>query len=462
MPSPNQRLLWGFFFAAVVLSLLVSIGIARESLVIGSEEGDAIYRYLQPFRLTTLATALAGAALAALLLVPQRVANRPIGFQLGLWLIVALALQWLLRALTPFTIEQMFVSDGANAFYGVTRHYYPDTVLREFQALRESWPLHAQSNMPGKIMLVYALKALSRRPNVLAWLVIAVSNVGAILMYWFTRDLFRDRIKDGRVALWSAVLYFLVPGKLYFFPLMNTVTPVVILLCAVLMQRWLMTRRAVFAALLGVALYGLVFFEPLPLVMGLLFAALVGQALYDKTLTWRACVTSGAIVIASFGLTYALVFAATGFNLVPALQTIAAHATAFNEATGRPYGTWVRQNLLDFVMAVGVCQAVLIWAALADGVVNDTALAGNALGTRLSPIVILCGSLLAVLLVTDLLGVNRGEVVRLWIFLACFWQIPAAYVCARLESATAIAVLVGVTLLQDALGTAMIGFILPG
>ena len=73
-----------------------------------------------------------------------------------------------------------------------------------------------------------------------------------------------------------------------------------------------------------------------------------------------------------------------------------------------------------------------------------------------------CGSLVAVLFVTDLLGVNRSEVVRLWIFLACFWQIPAAYVCARLNSATAIALLTGVTLLQDALGTAMIGFILPG
>jgi methylthioxylose transferase len=459
MPSINQRLLWGFFLAAVALSLAVSIGIVRESFVIGSEEGDAIYRYLQPFRLATLATALAVAAVAALLLVPSRAtAGWPTWLQLGLWLIVALVLQWALRALTPFTIEQMFVSDGANAFYGVTRHYYPDTVLREFQALRESWPLHAQSNMPGKIMLVYALKSLTRRPDVLAWLVIAVSNLGAVLMFWFTRDLFRDHFKDGRVALWSAVLYFFVPGKLYFFPLMNAVTPVIILLCACLLQRWLMTGRAVFAALLGIALYALAFFEPLPLVMGLLFAALVGQALYNRTLTWRTCVTHAAVAIISFGMTYVLVLATTGFNLLPALRTIAAHATAFNEATGRPYGTWVRQNLLDFMIGVGVCQAVLIWVALADGLMSP------ALQGRRAPIVLVCGSLVAVLLVTDLLGVNRGEVVRLWIFLACFWQIPAAYVCARLESgpAIALALLTGVTLLQDALGTAMIGFVLPG
>ena len=66
------------------------------------------------------------------------------------------------------------------------------------------------------------------------------------------------------------------------------------------------------------------------------------------------------------------------------------------------------------------------------------------------------------LIATDLIGVNRGEVIRLWIFLACFFQIPAAYVCARLESRVALGLVLGTTLLQAALGTSMIGFILPG
>jgi hypothetical protein len=65
------------------------------------------------------------------------------------------------------------------------------------------------------------------------------------------------------------------------------------------------------------------------------------------------------------------------------------------------------------------------------------------------------------LLATDLLGINRGEVTRLWIFLACFFQIPAAYACARLNSRVALALVLGTTLLQTALGTAMIGFIVP-
>jgi hypothetical protein len=66
-----------------------------------------------------------------------------------------------------------------------------------------------------------------------------------------------------------------------------------------------------------------------------------------------------------------------------------------------------------------------------------------------------------VLLATDLIGINRGEVVRLWIFLACFFQIPAAYVCARLGNRAAMVPVLATTVLQSALGTSMIGFVVP-
>ena len=65
------------------------------------------------------------------------------------------------------------------------------------------------------------------------------------------------------------------------------------------------------------------------------------------------------------------------------------------------------------------------------------------------------------MLATDLIDLNRGEVTRLWIFLACFFQVPAAYVRARLRSRVALMLVLGTTLLQNALGTAMIGFIVP-
>jgi hypothetical protein len=59
----------------------------------------------------------------------------------------------------------------------------------------------------------------------------------------------------------------------------------------------------------------------------------------------------------------------------------------------------------------------------------------------------------------SLSGINRGEVIRLWIFFACFFQIPAAYVCARLQSRAAFALVLVTTILHVALGAAMAGFI---
>jgi hypothetical protein len=141
-----------------------------------------------------------------------------------------------------------------------------------------------------------------------------------------------------------------------------------------------------------------------------------------------------------------------GFNAIGAFRELAAEAVAFNQLEHRRYVVWVWQNLIDFAVATGVCQMTIFVAAL-----------GTALRGRLTdPLGILGISLAAVLLVTDLAGVNRGEVVRLWIFLACLFQVPAAYLCSRLDGRLAIALVIATTLLQDAIGTQTIGFIVPG
>ena len=109
------------------------------------------------------------------------------------------------------------------------------------------------------------------------------------------------------------------------------------------------------------------------------------------------------------------------------------------------------------LFSAGVCQTVLFVAALGDGLARRR-------WTRADverPILVVCVSLLVILLALDLSGINRGEVIRLWIFLACLFQIPAAYVCARLNSRLAVALVVVGTLLQGALGTSMIGFVVP-
>jgi hypothetical protein len=267
------------------------------------------------------------------------------------------------------------------------------------------------------------------------------------------RDLFGDRT----VALYATVLYLFVPAKLLFLPLMNTVTPVPMLVCLCVLMRWLQTGAPWLAALLGVSLYGLAFFEPLPLVMGLVFAGLSLRAVVRGDLTQHAFVVHTAVMLIAFIATAELVQFAFGFNLVGTFRRIGEHAVAFNATEGRPYAVWVFANLWEFAFGIGMCQAALFVAALVGGLTAP----GGARDRLTQPITVLCGGLLAVLLAVDLIGVNRGEVVRLWIFLACAFQIPAAYVCARLRRPEAVAIVVFLSVVHGALATSLIGFIIP-
>src|SRR6202030_2417294 len=95
---------------------------------------------------------------AAVCAVPDRFLRRHTWWMVVAWLLLGAALQVLLRSLTPFTFTRIFVSDGANSFYGPTGQYSAATLLTEFDRLRPSLPLHAQSNLPGKLMLVYDLR----------------------------------------------------------------------------------------------------------------------------------------------------------------------------------------------------------------------------------------------------------------------------------------------------------------
>jgi hypothetical protein len=450
----SDRALWEWLIGGSLVSLLVCYNITTQSVILGSRDAGWGYGYVGSFSPHVLIVWLLASALSAALLFAVRLNGaRSDGPAVLAWIGLALVVQWLIRSATPYTFERIFSSDGANAFYGVTRHFQASSVLSDFDRVRAYWPLHVQSNMPGKLMFIYALKTLSRDPGILAWLVVVVSNLGAVLMYLFVHELFKER----RIAIYSTVLYLLVPAKLYFFPLLNTVTPVLVLGCALLVLKWLSTGHVVYAAALGVSLFGLVFYEPLPLTMGLLFALFVARALWLGQISWPRLVIQAGVVAAVWMAVYEAARLLLGFDLVRAFKQIGEAAIAFNGSVGRPYSIWIWGNLREFLFGIGVCQAIVFCAALVDGFRH-----GETWRERLTrPIVVLCIGVTAVLLATDLIGINRGEVIRLWIFLACFFQIPTAYLCARVDTRVGLMMVIAVTLLQSALGTAMIAFIRP-
>ena len=254
-----------------------------------------------------------------------------------------------MRTRAPIDVERVFLSPGANSFYTLAQQRRPHEILANFEQVRLEAPLHAQSNLPGKTLLVHALEMVSTRTDVLPWLLVILSNLGALLIFALARDLFGD----DRVALYAAVLYLFTPARVCFFPLMNTVTPVFVLLFAALTVRWFITGSSAYAAAAGVALYALVFFEPLPLAMGLLLAALGLAAIARGEVRFGRWAAQCGLAVAVFLVVALTVDVLTGFHMWQALQKISEHALAFNRSVGRTYGVWVWANLVEFLFAAG-------------------------------------------------------------------------------------------------------------
>lgn len=440
--------------AGTVLSLVVSGSIAAGTFVLGSSSGGWVHGYLYTFQFRSVAIfASVLACCAVLAMVPLAEVNRRQWRILGMWLALGLCAQGVLRGLSPYTMEGLFLGDGSNGFYQPTLQYGSVELLRDFDRIRPTLPLHPSTNMPGKVMLMYALGIVSQRPAVLAWLVVVVSNIGALFLYLFVRDWLDDR----ETALASAILYLFVPSKLLFFPGLNAVTPVFVLACAWLWVRLLESRRVTYGVALGATAYGAVFYEPTPSVMGLLFLFLTAYAWWLGDIDLWTVVKLSLVVALGFLATYGLFLFFFDFDLVGTLRRVAADAVIFNARVRRHYFPWIAQNLLDLAFGAGLCQTVLFGMVAMMAITRRTLAAGHTDGRMAA----LCLGTAIALLATDLAGINRGEVVRLWIFLACFLQIPAAYICRRLDSRAALILVLATTILQISLSASMLAFLQP-
>ena len=85
----------------------------------------------------------------------------------------------------------------------MAQEHTPSDVLSQFGRTRRAAPLHGRSNMPGETLLIHALTAVTTRTDLLPWLLIILSNLGALLMFGLARDLF----DSPRAAVYAAVLY---------------------------------------------------------------------------------------------------------------------------------------------------------------------------------------------------------------------------------------------------------------
>ncbi len=439
----------------MALSLACSWRLAAGRIVVGSPEGGWAYPRVGAMTLQSTLAAAAAVALAITLL--RATARIPAGREslaVLAWLAGGLVIQPALRVGAPASMAEIVVSDRANSFYSPTLRYGPLELIQRREELAPALPPHARSNMPGKVVFFHVLRVFAESPGALALLILGFSSLGALLLHQIVLELSGDR----RAALFGAALYLLTPGRIAFLPVLNTATPAFVLLPLWLQARATRTGRSIDGVLLGLSLYLLLLFEPLPLAMAPVFAAFVAGALARGRLAASSALALVLRAAAAFLAAHALVLALLRYDALAHFLELLQAARDFNVEGERPYGIWVVQNLRDFTLCLGTASVVLVLVTII-GVFLPRA--GRHLRERLlEPEALLALSLLLVLIGLDLAGINRGEVVRLWIFLACTFQMVPALVCARLPGLIPIGAILASTMIQAAVAATTVGFVL--
>lgn len=400
--------------------------IASKNLVFGSEPGNWTFAYFENKNLIPLWIPVTVLALVGILvLIGSKWIHKFEKTTLMTGFLLAVAIQVLLQLIYPFPMDEIVRSDGANSFLTPALQYSPTEILARFPFFTPQLPIHAKTNMPGKILFFHLLTVFTKDPQIMGYMIIAISTLGGLLLYGITNRLFHDRT----VSFYSFVLYALIPSKQEFMPILNTVTPVFILLCLYLFLIYLDSKKRRFLLLLGVSLYFLVLFEPTPLVMGILFISLLAYALVQRKISPRHLIDITFFTILAFGATYLLFKVLFSFDLWKTFQHLVKDASGFNAREKRGYSIWLRENTKEFFYAVGLPVIMLLFYSAIQMIAQWKELGKGAERWSVE-VFYLLGIVLSFLTVL-MVGINRGEITRLWIYLAVFFQVPAALFMAR-------------------------------
>ncbi|MBI2758958.1 MAG: hypothetical protein HYX49_09795 [Chloroflexi bacterium] len=451
--SDKASLILTFCAMGVLMIFLVY----SRNFVFGSKQGNWVYPYFNkitsiPLWIPILVFLLLGLSIF--------IGSRLIFFHekttlFGSFLIIVF-IQLLIRTIYPVSLGTIVQSDNATSFYSVAMRYSPVETLTQYDALVLSFPLHAVSNMPGKILLFELFKLFTLSPQIMGYLVVLLSTFGALLLYGICKKLFHDK----KAAFYAFMLYALIPSRLFFFPLLNTVTPLFILLCLYLFLIYIEGKNLLFLWLLGAALYILILFEPSPLLTGIIFIGILINAAGEKKLSKKDFGALLIIPLLAFLGMYTLFSVLFSFDLIQVLRFVVKDAVNFNFKDNRGYWVWIGENTKEFFYGVGTPIMLIFIYWISQLLVKWKSLKYNVIYWSMENIFVL--SLLMTFGVVVFLGINRGEVSRLWIYLAVFFQIPASLFIAKIPQSTVLFFLVAGTLvLQSIVALQRVGFIIP-
>ena len=443
-----EDLRWLVDVVVIVVQLLFAVAIAMQLLEIGSEQGAWIYPYKWP--LPVWAIPLGVAAVLASVALPSiiRAIEKRQGIVFEAILVVATVvigslLALMFRWLYPHAIANIISSDVANGFYTASRRVEAGPLLRDFEATVRLLPRHVQSNLPGKVLFFRALGMVSVDPKFLGIVVVFIANLSAAIVYVIARMLRADI-----ATAWLAGLFaILTPANIFFQPILNTVSPIPILLALALFIGAL-TRGLIAGAVLFFAFL----FDPLTFALGTIFVALLWWRVREGHDVQQA-LTLAALTFAGFAVTAIATRIVFGFDVVKEFRFVGADAVIFNQIANRQYAVWVFANMKEYAVGAGVASTSLLalmffrqWKIVIS---TESLIGAVAVAWAIA------------ILSLDLMGINRGEITRLWIFLTPVQAMLVAYACRRWGSRWTPSVVVGGMLLQVSLTIGTISFVNP-
>ncbi len=420
------------------------------------------YGYFADFRVLPLLQGIGlGLVAVSLVVLSLHLVDRYPLTMLAGWFLVGSAGQIILHNFYGYTLADVVRSQYGNAFYAAGLNLHTRDLLAGFNAIAGSVPRHVRTNMPGKVLLYQGLELLTADPDKLALLIIAISNLGGVLLYFIVSAIYESQA----VALSSFMLYLFIPAKIYFMPLLNTVSVVPMLACLLLFLHSLNSRRRLLALLMGACLYATLLFDPLPIFLAPFFVALAAQAWMSGKASIGNLFWAGALAVAGFIAVYVTMYFACQFDLMRRLIAVWVINSEFLRDQSRPYFPWVWLNLIGFSLSAGalVCLLCLVYAAIGAirfvGALHSRRLARQAMRSVLEPGPLMLATMLVTLAGIDLAGGNRGEAERLWIFLMVFLQVVAAGFCCQKAGKWTVGIVLAGSIIQIAVTLSTVAFI---
>jgi len=161
----------------------------------------------------------------------------------------------------------------------------------------------------------------------------------------------------------------------------------------------------------------------------------------------------------SFLSVYILFSVFFSFHLFQVLTSALNDAVNFNINAQRDYWIWLGEDIKGFFYAVGVPIAVITIYMTAQ-IFTQWKASENF--TRLSVENVFVISVIITFFVLVFLGINRGEITRLWIFLAVFFQVPASiFMAKKFKSDIPFFLVTSTLVVQSIITLHRISFIIP-